>query len=121
MAHSLEFGNFLRVLPLAYRRMIPGDFFDAFTEFVQACVADMTNRDSTFTNDSDCQHAGHAVPFRTRPRNPVNLIVRIRYCFADTLGNGLRLPFKPLSKSGQRDVGCFSTSGLAAYAVDHDE
>src|SRR5215475_1421161 len=84
--------------------MIPSDFFDAVAaDFVQACVADMTYRGSTVTNDSDCQHAGHAVPFRTRPCNPVNLVVRIRNCFADSLGNGLRLPFKPLSKSGQRD------------------
>jgi hypothetical protein len=102
--------------------MIPSDFFDAVvTEFVQACVANMTNRNSTVTNDSDCQHAGHAVPFRTRPCSPVNLVVRICNCFADSLGNGLGLPFKPLSKSGQRDVGRFSTSGLAAHAVDHDE
>jgi hypothetical protein len=81
----------------------------------------MSNRDSTVTNDSDCQHAGHAIPFPTRPRNPVNLVVRVGNCFADSLDNGLRLPFKPLSKSGQCDVGCFSTGGLAAHAVDHDE
>src|SRR5262249_45022469 len=104
------------------RRMIPCDFFDAVVaELVQACVADMSNRDSTVANDSDGQHAGHAAPLSTRPCKPVNLVVRIRNGFADALGNGLRLPFKPLSKSGQRDVGCFSTSSLAAHAVDHDE
>src|SRR6516164_7824016 len=102
--------------------MIPGDFFDAVVaDFVQACVTDMSNRNSTVTHDSDCQHTGHAAEFRTRPCNPVNLVVRISNCFADSLGNGLCLPLKPLSKSGQRNVGCFSTSGLAAHAVDHDE
>jgi hypothetical protein len=120
--HRVELGQLARVLALADRRMIAGDFLDAAVmKFVEPGVADVADDRAPVGDHDRGQHAGHAAPLGSETRQAVNLVVRDRDRFAQAPRDrsGLALEARPQHADG--GIGRLAAGRLTADAVDDHE
>src|SRR6187401_2341224 len=102
--------------------MIVRDLLDvAVAHFVEARVADMSDRGHAVLDDGDGEDARHAVPLRPRRRQAMDLVVGDGNRFSYTIADRPGLSLEPLAQHAQGDVGSLSAGGLPANTVDDDE
>ena len=86
---------------------------------VKPRIAHMPHRHHVVFDESDREDTGHACPFRPRPGETVNLIIRERDGLADTVfgcARGALEAFLQDVDSGRRRM---LARRVAAYTVDH--
>ena len=122
MLHRVALGQFPRVLPLAHRRVIRCQFFDApGTKLVQPCIAHVADDHVAVVDDGGREDAGHALLVRVQRRQAEDFVVGEPDRFAYAILDPARFALEPRPDQRERRVRGLLASRLSADAVDDQE
>src|SRR5689334_20495290 len=102
--------------------MVPRDLSNAVvSELIKACVADVSDRYTAVVYKSCGQDAGHSVPLRSRARQTIDFVIRLRDGFTDALNRQPGLPFESSAYYRESYVCSLAAGRLTANPIDDDE
>jgi len=120
--HGVGLAQLARVLALAHRRVIVGNFADgAGAELVQARIADVADGGAALLHQRGGEHARHALIFRVGAGHLEDFVVGDGDGLADALFGGAGLALEAAADAGLGDGGGAFAGGLPANAVHHQE